>query len=69
MYITLTTLSFLWSISGAVHPSVPVSPERAVKETFPWASFLHRPKSDSLALIEPFAVGNDSRTLRGLISR
>ena len=60
---TRTTLQSLCSISGAIQPSVPVSPERAVKETFPLESFLQRPKSDIMARMEPLEVVDDSNTL------
>lgn len=48
---------------------MPVSPERAVKDTLPLASFLHSPKSDIMARKEPLDMVDDSKTLCGLISR
>jgi hypothetical protein len=51
--VGLTVLSSPLSISGAIQPSVPVTPERLENDTRPTWSFLHRPKSDIMALTSP----------------
>ena len=61
-YYTLTILVSLSSISGAIQPSVPI-PDRDENECRPKANFLHKPKSDIIALISPRAFGYDIKTL------
>lgn len=65
----LTILFSPNSISGAIHPSVPVVPDFFEKEILPFANFLHMPKSDIKALISPEELGIDIKTFCGLISR
>lgn len=56
------------SISGAIHPSVPGTPDRLLKLCLPTASFLHRPKSEIIALTFPWALGIEMRMLWGFRS-
>lgn len=56
------------SISGAIQPSVPGTPERRLKLCLPTASFLQRPKSEIMALILPCALGMERRMLWGFRS-
>ena len=67
--LLLTVLPLPCTISGAIHPSVPVIPDRLENEARPVCSFLHNPKSDIIALTCPLLVGIDSNTLCGLMSR
>lgn len=62
-YISLTVLSSPVSISGAIQPSVPVTPDLLEKETLPTCNFLHNPKSDIIALTSPLLFGTDINTL------
>lgn len=65
---TRTVRSSELSISGAIQPSVPATPDALEKECLPAASFLHKPKSDIRALMCPLLSGSDKRTLCGLMS-
>lgn len=56
------------SISGAIQPSVPGTPERRLKLCLPTASFLHSPKSEIMALTFPWALGIEMRMLWGFRS-
>ena len=56
-------------ISGAIHPSVPATPDLLEKDIRPNLSFLHSPKSEIMARTSPFFPGIDIRTLWGLMSR
>lgn len=56
-------------ISGAIHPSVPATPDRLEKDIRPILSFLHNPKSEIMARISPLDPGMDMSTFCGLISR
>lgn len=58
-----------FSISGAIQPSVPVTPDRLEKLDLPMFSFLHSPKSDIIARTCLCTFGSDSKTFCGLISR
>ena len=69
MYAVLTVRCVSSSISGAIHPSVPATPDRWENDRRPVASFLHRPKSEIIARTRPAAEsGQDSSTLCGFIS-
>lgn len=52
-------------ISGAIQPSVPATPDRLEKDILPIFNFLHKPKSEIIALISPFALGVEISTLGG----
>jgi len=69
MCCILTVRCWPSNISGAIHPSVPATPDRWENDRRPVASFLHRPKSEIMArthlLVES---GRDNRTLCGFIS-
>jgi hypothetical protein len=54
--------------SGAIHPSVPATPDFFENDTRPVASFLHRPKSEIMARTPPWEAGSDSKTFWGLMS-
>lgn len=54
--------------SGAIHPSVPGTPDLLLKLCLPAASFLHRPKSEIMARTRPWAFGMDTRMLCGFRS-
>lgn len=56
-------------ISGAIQPSVPVTPDRLEKLVRPRFNFLHNPKSDIIALTVFEPSGSDNNTFCGLISR
>jgi hypothetical protein len=56
------------SISGAIQPSVPVTPDLLEKDMRPSCSFLQRPKSEIMARTSPRGPGTDSSTLCGLMS-
>lgn len=66
--LTGLSLQSSLSISGAIQPSVPGTPERRLKLCLPTASFLQRPKSEIMALILPWALGMDRRMLWGFRS-
>lgn len=66
--LTGLSLQSSLSISGAIQPSVPGTPERRLKLCLPTASFLHRPKSEIMALILPCALGMERRMLWGFRS-
>lgn len=63
----LTTDALLANTSGAIQPSVPVTPDRFENDIFPPCNFLHKPKSliSARTLLKlPFPrVGMDSNTL------
>lgn len=63
------TVRWPFSISGAIHPSVPVIPDRREKLALPMFNFLHKPKSDIIARTTFLASGNEINTFCGLISR
>lgn len=63
-----TILSLVAIISGAIHPSVPAVPDLLENDTRPLLNFLHRPKSEIIALTGP-TFGREMRTFCGLISR
>lgn len=56
------------STSGAIQPSVPGTPDFLLKLCLPTASFLHRPKSEIMALTRPCMFGIDTRILCGFRS-
>lgn len=60
--LSLTTLVLSWNISGAIHPSVPSTPDWAVNEPRPWGSLRHRPKSEMRALT--LQAEEEKKTLR-----
>lgn len=64
--ILTTRLSFLKD-SGAIHPSVPMPPDFAVKDAFPCGSLRHKPKSD-IRTLTPLTV-IDSKMFCGFKSR
>lgn len=68
-HLSVLTVLCFFSISGAIHPSVPVTPDRSEKLDLPWLSFLQSPKSEIIALTSFLAFGSDSSTFCGLISR
>lgn len=65
----LTTRDWLVSISGAIHPSVPVTPDLMENEPCPLASWRQRPKSEMIARTSPRKFGLDRSTFCGLMSR
>lgn len=56
-------------ISGAIHPSVPVIPDRREKLAFPVLNFLHRPKSEIMARTLLWTSGMEMSTFCGFMSR
>lgn len=68
--LALTGLCLASSLrtSGAIHPSVPGTPDLLLKLCLPAASFLHRPKSEIMARTRPWAFGMDTRMLCGFRS-
>ncbi len=55
-------------ISGAIHPSVPATPDRREKDIRPTFSFLQSPKSEIMALTSPRRPGIEISTFWGLMS-
>lgn len=68
----LTTDALLANTSGAIQPSVPVTPERFENDIFPPCNFLHNPKSlinaRTLLKLPLPRDGIDNNTLCGFIS-
>jgi len=66
---TLTVRCMPSNISGAIHPLVPVTPDRCENDRRPVASFLHRPKSEIIARTCRWREsGRDNSTLCGFMS-
>lgn len=67
-WLTGLSLQSSLSTSGAIQPSVPGTPDLLLKLWRPTASFLHKPKSEIIALTRPWAFGIDTRMLWGFRS-
>lgn len=65
----LTTRVWLVNNSGAIHPSVPVTPDLMENEPCPLGSCRQRPKSEMIARTSPRKFGCDRSTFCGLMSR
>jgi len=66
---TLTVRCMPSNISGAIHPLVPVTPDRCENDRRPVANFLHRPKSEIIARTCRWREsGRDNSTLCGFMS-